>query len=68
MGSMDPSTHFYIPSSCFPVLREDFLNDMAMHVREAAVDAVYTEGELFVVEAELVEELAGSSISGPCLQ
>ena len=29
---------------------------MTMHVGEAAVDAVFAEGELLVVEAELVED------------
>ena len=33
-----------------------FVNDLAVDVGEAAVDAVVTEGELFVVDAEEVQD------------
>ncbi len=36
-------------------LREDLINDMPMHIGEAAVDAVVVGAEFFVIEAEQVQ-------------
>lgn len=35
-------------------LCENILNDMTMHVGEAALDAIVVEAEFFVVDAKLV--------------
>ena len=52
-----------------PPLRQDLVNDLAVDVGEAAIDAAVAEGELGVIEAEEVEDggvevVAGGDILG----
>ena len=37
---------------------EDVMNDVAVDISEAAVDAVLTDGEAFVIDAHEVEDLS----------